>query len=79
MNQIWSQRFEEGLNPFIQRFNASIGFDIFLLEEDLDGSIAHVRMLGSQGIISLEEAQKIEKALEQIRSEASKGVFQPGI
>ena len=33
----WSQRFEQGLPPAIERFNASIGFDIALLQEDLDG------------------------------------------
>ena len=48
----WSQRFEQGLNPAIERFNASIGFDINLLQQDLDGSIAHARMLGRCGVIS---------------------------
>ena len=41
----WSDRFEQGLHPFIEAFNASIGFDLTLLQEDLDGSIAHARML----------------------------------
>ena len=41
----WSDRFEQGLHPVIERFNASIGFDIALLQEDLDGSIAHAHML----------------------------------
>mgnify|MGYP006253276203 CR=1 FL=1 len=36
----WSDRFEQGLHPAIERFNASIGFDIHLLQEDLDGSVA---------------------------------------
>ena len=66
MSKTWSERFDKGLNPFIEKFNASIEFDIRLLEEDLDGSIAHVKMLGIQGIISEEEATKIEKSLEQI-------------
>jgi argininosuccinate lyase len=52
----WSQRFEQGLHPAIERFNASIGFDIALLQEDLDGSVAHARMLGSTGVISEQEA-----------------------
>ena len=38
----WSDRFEEGLHPSIERFNASIGFDITLLQQDLDGSVAPV-------------------------------------
>ena len=45
LSKTWSERFDKGLNPFIEKFNASIEFDICLLEEDLDGSIAHARML----------------------------------
>ncbi len=73
----WSDRFEEGLNPFIESFNASIDFDILLLEEDLDGSIAHARMLGKTGILTSEEAHQLEEGLEQIRLEASQGTFKP--
>ena len=49
----WSDRFEEGLHPFIEAFNASIVFDLTLLQEDLDGSIAHARMLASCGLKKL--------------------------
>ena len=55
----WSDRFEQGLHPAIERFNASIGFDIALLQEDLDGSIAHARMLGRCGVITPEEAERL--------------------
>ena len=79
LSKTWSDRFDKGLNPFIVKFNASIEFDFCLLEEDLDGSIAHARMLGIQGIITNEEAIKIENGLQQIRKEASSGLFQPAI
>ena len=79
MTKTWSDRFEKGLNPFIEKFNASIDFDICLLEEDLDGSIAHARMLGIQGIITKEEAITLENGLQQIRKEAADGLFQPDI
>ena len=75
----WSDRFEEGLHPAIERFNASIGFDITLLQEDLDGSIAHACMLAECGVISDEEAGQLCAGLEQIRSEAASGHFQPGL
>ncbi|MEB3185200.1 MAG: argininosuccinate lyase [Cyanobacteriota bacterium] len=75
----WSQRFEQGLNPFIERFNASIGFDINLLQEDLDGSVAHARMLGSCGVIDQTEAVRLIEGLEQIRREAAAGRFNPGL
>ena len=67
LSKTWSERFDKGLNPFIEKFNASIEFDICLLEEDLDGSIAHARMLGIQGIITKEEALRLENGLQQIR------------
>ena len=75
----WSDRFEQGLHPFIEVFNASIGFDLTLLQEDLDGSIAHARMLGSCGVISVEEAEQLVKGLEAIRTEAHAGTFKPGL
>ncbi|HGY5558122.1 MAG: argininosuccinate lyase [Prochlorococcus sp.] len=75
----WSNRFEEGLHPAIERFNASISFDITLLQEDLDGSIAHARMLGDCGVISNQEAIQLEGGLEKIRAEAAAGEFQPGL
>ncbi|KGG14471.1 MULTISPECIES: argininosuccinate lyase [unclassified Prochlorococcus] len=77
MVKTWSQRFEEGLNPFIETFNASIAFDFVLLEEDLDGSIAHARMLGKVGLITSAEAAQLEDGLEKIRFEASQGNFKP--
>ena len=71
----WSDRFEKGLNPAIQRFNASIAFDINLLQEDLDGSVAHALMLGECGVITNEEAAKLVEGLEKIRIEAADGAF----
>lgn len=75
----WSQRFESALHPAIARFNASIGFDIELIEYDLTGSEAHAKMLGHTGIISSEESEKLVAGLEQIRQEYRQGIFNPGI
>ncbi|MEX1315511.1 MAG: argininosuccinate lyase [Synechococcaceae cyanobacterium] len=75
----WSQRFDQGLHPAIERFNASIGFDIALLQEDLDGSVAHARMLGQCGVISPAEAARLIEGLELVRSEADEGRFNPGL
>ena len=75
----WSDRFEHGLHPFIEAFNASIGFDLTLLQEDLDGSIAHARMLASCGVIAEEEAVQLVEGLETIRLEAAEGRFNPGL
>ena len=75
----WSDRFEQGLNPAIERFNASIGFDIELLPQDLDGSIAHARMLGRCGVITTAEAGQLIEGLERVRAEAAAGQFTPGL
>ena len=75
----WSQRFESALHPAIARFNASIGFDIELIEYDLTGSVAHAKMLAHTGIISQEEGQQLVAGLEQIRQDYREGKFKPGI
>ena len=75
----WSDRFESALNPAIAIFNASIGFDLELIEYDLTGSIAHAKMLAKTKIISDAEAQQLESGLEQIRAEYRQGNFNPGI
>jgi len=77
--QTWSQRFESALHPAIARFNASIGFDIELIEYDLTGSQAHAQMLGRVGIIAPEEVEQIVAGLEQIRQEYRAGQFNPGV
>ena len=77
--QTWSQRFETALHPAIALFNASIGFDIELIEYDLTGSVAHAKMLGKTGIISAIEAESLVTGLEQIRQEYRSGQFQPGV
>ena len=78
MSKAWSARFQSSLNPFIQKFNASIEFDKSLIIEDIDCSIAHARMLGKQDIILEEEAKIIIKGLSQIKIDFQKGNFEPG-
>jgi len=75
----WSQRFESALHPAIANFNASIGFDIELIEYDISGSVAHAKMLAHTGIISPSEGEQLIAGLEQIRQEYRDGKFNPGI
>lgn len=77
--QTWSQRFETALHPAIASFNASIGFDIQLIEYDLTGSEAHAKMLVKTGILSPEEGEQIVNGLETIRQEYRCGSFTPGV
>ncbi|MDZ8029252.1 MAG: argininosuccinate lyase [Nostoc sp. DedQUE01] len=77
--QTWSQRFESALHPAIARFNASIKFDIELIEYDLTGSQAHAKMLAHTGIISKAEGEELVAGLDQVRQEYRQGKFQPGV
>lgn len=78
-SQLWSQRFESALHPVIAAFNASIGFDIELIEYDITGSQAHARMLAHTGILTPAEVEQLVQGLEQIRQEYRQGSFKPGI
>lgn len=68
-----SRRFARGLAPEARDVNASIGFDWRLLEHDVQGSIAHARMLARQGIISMEEADQIAHGLVEVRDQIAAG------
>ncbi len=60
----------------LQDFLASISFDKRLYKQDIQGSLAHVEMLKTQGIINEEEASSIAQALEEVLSEIESGTFQ---
>jgi argininosuccinate lyase len=59
-----------------QNYLASIPFDRRLYRQDIEGSIAHARMLAKQGIIAKNEAETIIKGLNSIRKEIERGKFQ---
>ncbi len=66
----WGGRFAAGPDARLEAFNASVGFDVRLVREDIRGSIAHARMLGRQGIVAPEEAATLEEGLWRILAEA---------
>ena len=71
--KLWKGRFSKAATSSADEFNASIEFDQRLYKEDITGSIAHARMLGKQGIITLEESQLIIKALQEILEDIEAG------
>ena len=77
MAKVWSKRFDKTLDPFIEKFNASIGFDRKLILEDLDCSIAHAKMLSKTQVLSSSEALQIINGLESIKVEYLQGKFSP--
>jgi argininosuccinate lyase len=72
----WSGRFAEPVTELVKRFTASVGFDYRLAEFDIDGSLAHARMLASAGIIGADDLAAIERGLAQILGEIRGGTFQ---
>lgn len=65
-NQQWGGRFSEGVDAFVARFTASIDFDRRLYPHDIEGSMAHARMLQKSGILSQDELSAILDGLESI-------------
>ncbi|MDE2765243.1 MAG: lyase family protein, partial [Chloroflexota bacterium] len=56
-------------------FTVSVGYDRRLAPFDIDASIAHARMLGTQGIIPAADADAIVRGLAALRAEAERGDF----
>ncbi|MBQ3637400.1 MAG: argininosuccinate lyase [Clostridia bacterium] len=75
MAKMWDARFSKEENARVNDFNSSIRFDSRMFREDIEGSVAHVTMLGKQGIIGEDEAAKIADALKTIRDDIESGAL----
>jgi len=73
--KLWGGRFSESTDAFVEEFTESISFDKELALYDIKGSIAHAKMLGKQGIIPQEDAEKIVKGLQEIEQEIKENKF----
>jgi argininosuccinate lyase len=69
----WGGRFDEELDDLALRFSESVSFDHRLALDDIEGSLAHVRMLAARGIVTKEDAEKIERGLVAIREAVERG------
>ncbi|WP_078593402.1 argininosuccinate lyase [Evansella clarkii] len=73
MSKLWGGRFTKETNKLVEELTASISFDQKLAKEDIEGSLAHVQMLGEQEIISAEDAEKIKNGLHKIKEKLAAG------
>lgn len=73
MAQLWGGRFTKETDQMVYDFNASIGFDKRLYRQDIEGSRAHVKMLGKQGILTQEEVEAILSGLDSILEDVEGG------
>jgi len=71
----WGGRFRQATDPAVERFSASIHFDRALARYDIRGSIAHARMLGRVGILSVEDTEALVSGLEHIAREIARDEF----
>lgn len=71
--KLWGGRFQKQTSEKLDDFHSSIHFDCRLAQQDVMGSIAHVKMLGKQQIIPLEESELIAKTLGEILVEVANG------
>ncbi len=71
----WGGRFTEPTDALIEEFTASVQFDQRLYPYDIQGSIAHARMLAKVGVLSEDEAEAIVRGLEAIRLDIERGEF----
>lgn len=74
--EAWSGRFDEPVAELVKRYTASVDFDKRLAKFDIQGSVAHARMLGAQGIISMQDVAAIEQGLGEILQEIEAGQFE---
>ncbi len=82
---LWGGRFSAATDSLFQQFNDSLGFDRELLREDLEGSIAWAGALVEAGVLTADQGDRIETALEEIGAgrrnherRRSRGRPQPG-
>ena len=75
MKKLWGGRFKQSTDTLMETFSASISFDKRLYDCDIEGSIAHCKMLARCKIITTAESNKIIKGLKRILRECDEGRF----
>ncbi|WP_281882988.1 argininosuccinate lyase [Paenibacillus sp. YYML68] len=73
MSKLWGGRFTKKTDQLVEEYTASIMFDKELAEEDVQGSLAHVTMLGKCGILPLDDVEKIKDGLLKVQGMIRRG------
>lgn len=76
MAQLWGGRFTKETDQLVYNFNASISFDKKFYRQDMEGSMAHVKMLAKQGILTEDEKNQILAGLEGILEDVESGTLE---
>lgn len=73
MSKLWGGRFTKKTDQLVEEYTASITFDKELAEEDVQGSLAHVTMLGKQGILPDADVETIKDGLHRVLQRIKRG------
>ncbi|MFC4601643.1 argininosuccinate lyase [Cohnella hongkongensis] len=73
MSKLWGGRFTKQTDQLVEEYTASITFDKELAEEDIQGSLAHVAMLGKCGILPADDVETIKAGLLKVREKIRGG------
>ena len=71
--KLWSGRFQKETDALVNDFNSSISFDQRMYHEDIQGSLAHAKMLGDTGVIEKADAAAIAEGLKSILADVEAG------
>ena len=71
--KLWGGRFTKETNQLVHNFNESLSFDQKFYRQDIRGSIAHVKMLAKQGILTEQDRDDIIRGLESILEDLDNG------
>ena len=74
---MWHGRFKHDTAKIVQDFTQSLDIDWRMYEADIQGSTAHVKMLAKTGLLTPDEAAKIQAGLAQVLTEIHQGTFTP--
>ena len=74
---LWGGRFKSGPSPELARLSKSTQFDWRLADDDIAGSRAHARALGRAGLLTADELQRMEDALDELQRRVDSRAFAP--
>ena len=74
--KLWGGRFGQDTDTLMEAFSESVSFDWRLYRQDIQGSIAHARMLEAAGVLTPDDFTAIEGGLREIEQEIDEGRFQ---
>ncbi len=72
----WGGRFSQPTDRLVEEFTESISFDRRLYRHDIEGSIAHCRVLAKAGVISARDEKKIVEGLKSVLADIEQGKFE---